>query len=424
MQSAILYGLNENASFISQQIPATCVSGNCKWADFLSLAVCSSCVDVSHAMMKGWVEDFTISSYWPNANEAAIGFNMTSYNLSNGLTIYNPEDPAQAIYAQPIFMTARSTARPSETIAFQTSSTLFLGVSILRAHYKSSTQPWSQVNVTATDCALYFCVKRFTSTMENSTLSESSVEVASARNPASFQLDAPGLKSRSKVDALFEADIWFNRTDLQIDVPLHDHTPATFAAANISQPAIDGITAYISGIFNDSSWASAFPWGPNGTQRLTGVVEGIFNTTVMSRYAPPVMQQLWESSDLDTLFGNLAASITSNMRANSDGSLKVQGQLGTLETYIEVRWLWLILPVLCICLGAVSLLLAIWHTHKSHVPLWKNSALALLFHGLDYEALRSQTSERLLSQMQKKAGDMQVTFGDELAFGMAIRKPR
>jgi hypothetical protein len=57
MQSAILYGLNENASFISQQIPVTCVSGNCKWADFLSLAVCSSCVDVSHTMVKGWVVD-------------------------------------------------------------------------------------------------------------------------------------------------------------------------------------------------------------------------------------------------------------------------------------------------------------------------------------------------------------------------------
>jgi hypothetical protein len=112
------------------------------------------------------------------------------------------------------------------------------------------------------------------------------------------------------------------------------------------------------------------------------------------------------------------------MRANSDDSLKAEGQLGTLETHIEVRWLWLILPILCICLGAVSLLLAIWHTHKSQVPLWKNSALALLFHGLDYEALHSQTSERLLSQMQKEAGDMQVTFGDELAFGVTIRKPR
>lgn len=72
----------------------------------------------------------------------------------------------------------------------------------------------------------------------------------------------------------------------------------------------------------------------------------------------------------------------------------------------------------------MSLLLVIWHTHKSQVLLWKNSALALLFHGLDYEALHSQTSEGVLSQMQKEAGDMQVTFGDELAFGMAIRKPR
>ena len=380
-------------------------------------------MDVSHTLVKGWVEDFTISSYWPGANEAAIPFNMTNYNLSNGLTIYNTEGPVQ----EPIFMAARSTAQPSETIAFQTSNTLFLGVSILHAHYESSTQSWSQVNVTATDCALCFCVKRFTSVMEHSTLSESSVEVASARNPASFQIrpsDGPGLKSQPKVDALFEADIWFNRTDLQIDVPLHDHPPAAFAAANISQPAIDGITSYISGVFNDGSWANAFHFDPNGAQRLTGVVEGIFDTTVMGRYAPPVMQKLWESSDLDTLFGNLAASITSNMRANSDDSLKAEGQLGTLETHIEVRWLWLILPILCICLGAVSLLLAIWHTHKSQMPLWKNSALALLFHGLDYEALHSQTSERLLSQMQKEAGDMQVTFGDELAFGVTIRKPR
>jgi hypothetical protein len=70
----------------------------------------------------------------------------------------------------------------------------------------------------------------------------------------------------------------------------------------------------------------------------------------------------------------------------------------------------------------VSLLLAIWHTHKSQVPLWKNSTLALLFHGLDHEALHNQTNERLLSQIQKEAKDMQVTFGDNLTFGMAIRE--
>ena len=249
--------------------------------------------------------------------------------------------------------------------------------------------------------------------MENGTLLETSKEVASERSPKSFQVNdlEPTRGSLPKGNALFESDIWWNRTDLQIEVPQHDSLPTTFDVANVSQPAIDSISAYISSIFNDSS----FP-GLN----LTGAVDGKPNSLNAFQYAPIVMQQLWEASSLDTLFAGLAESITSNIWANADGSVRQHGQLGIAETLIEVRWLWTILPILCTCFGAVSLALAMWHTHKNKMPLWKNSVLALIFHGLEYEAMRSQTNERLLSKIQKDAQNMQVIFGDELALGKAL----
>ena len=144
------------------------------------------------------------------------------------------------------------------------------------------------------------------------------------------------------------------------------------------------------------------------------MADGETNLSVAGGFDPPVMQVVWQTAILKDLFANLAMSITANMRSASDSQLMATGQLGKYETFIEVRWPWIILPCICICLGSIFLLLAIWQTHRLSVPVWKNSTLAVLTHGLDHLALKGIETQSLNSGLQHSAEEMTVTLGDEL----------
>jgi hypothetical protein len=372
-------------------------------------------MDVSDMITTERIDDMPMSDNWPGENDAAQMANLTRHFLPNGQSIDNT-DVWEAGWPGPIVLTARSTTRPSESLVFKTTSTLLQAVSVLRAHYSEPSQNWTGVPVTASECALYFCIKNFHSEIQNGTLTEKSEEIASTRNPASWQI-RQGQKSSdttlptAEEDALFEPDHWFNRTDLEILAPLQEILAQNITAANVSQPAVDSISAYVTSIFNDSTSSQYFAaFGCTGAARIAGAPEDPNGWN----FAPPVMQVLWSASSLNTTFSNLATSISANMRGGSDDQLMATGQLGAYQTFIKVRWPWVILPCVCYCLGSVFLLLSIWQTQKTGVPIWKNSALAILTHGLDYLALRSMGQETLNSRIQRSAEGMVVTLGGEL----------
>jgi hypothetical protein len=106
------------------------------------------------------------------------------------------------------------------------------------------------------------------------------------------------------------------------------------------------------------------------------------------------------------------------MRGNADGGRKENGQVLSYEIFIQVRLSWTSLPGVCVVFGAVFLWLAIWDSKKSGLPVWKTSALAILFHGLDYKALHSQTEETSYSRMQDRAKEMTVRMDDEWKSGI------
>ena len=78
---------------------------------------------------------------------------------------------------------------------------------------------------------------------------------------------------------------------------------------------------------------------------------------------------------------NLGAAMTNYIRDASNHT--VSGQLGVTETYVRVMWLWIILPGVLVVAGALFLIMVIVETKKRGVDIWKDSELALLFHGLN-----------------------------------------
>ncbi|KAI0401500.1 hypothetical protein F4802DRAFT_600974 [Xylaria palmicola] len=95
---------------------------------------------------------------------------------------------------------------------------------------------------------------------------------------------------------------------------------------------------------------------------------------------------LYSAPDLSKVFRDVATQVSNIMRVSGGqnaNTTSVKGLAFGIETYIEVRWEWILLPVVETLLAVVLLAATIVVTHRSRQPLLKSSVNALLFHGLE-----------------------------------------
>ncbi|KAL7953587.1 hypothetical protein V8C34DRAFT_320767 [Trichoderma compactum] len=89
--------------------------------------------------------------------------------------------------------------------------------------------------------------------------------------------------------------------------------------------------------------------------------------------------------DVSNIFDRVAMSLTDMIR---QGNSMQTAQRKTSQTvvFIRVRWRWLILPLAAHFLGAIALVGTIIGRSRD-VPLWKGSALAVLYHSVDQDGV-------------------------------------
>lgn len=87
---------------------------------------------------------------------------------------------------------------------------------------------------------------------------------------------------------------------------------------------------------------------------------------------------------IDLLANSLAQSMSSHIRS-SGGVVPMNGTAFTQKSYVHVRFPWIGLPATVVLLAAVFLIAAVSKSRRSGMRIWKSSALAMLFHGLDEE---------------------------------------
>jgi hypothetical protein len=113
------------------------------------------------------------------------------------------------------------------------------------------------------------------------------------------------------------------------------------------------------------------------------------------------------TSNITQAAGNIAKTITAQMRSEDLDNLDatfITGETYINRVFITVRWPWLLLPLLETIFTAGLLVAAIVVSHGR--PLWKNSLIALLIHGLEgytnYEVVvQGQESEGGLNRLAK-----------------------
>jgi hypothetical protein len=165
------------------------------------------------------------------------------------------------------------------------------------------------------------------------------------------------------------------------------------------------VQTLVSGLYRALIGTSAY--SSNGVCQVTdGSMQCFSNSNPANSYAwtstaTEVIDQ--SSNSFPHILDNVAAMGTDLFQRFS--TRNVSGSALEAQTYVEVRWFWLIYPAVLIVMGTASLLWTIHSTRTSDVVLWKESLLPLLCrYGDGQETDDADGKNNRLSQMDVIAG--------------------
>ena len=96
--------------------------------------------------------------------------------------------------------------------------------------------------------------------------------------------------------------------------------------------------------------------------------------------------------------------MTNAMRA-SGGGVPVLGTAYEMSTYVHIRWGWIALPAIVVLMTGAFLAAAMLRSRTTRTKLWKSSALAMLFHGLDVDTRKMALDSDSLREVKVRLDD-------------------
>jgi hypothetical protein len=109
-------------------------------------------------------------------------------------------------------------------------------------------------------------------------------------------------------------------------------------------------------------------------------------------------------------FPGIAASMSRYVRQSPNSTLH-EGTAWTTETYVRVRWMWLLYPIILTLFGIAFLGISMWQSGRKTRVVWKSSSLALLFQG--FTGYEQDVHGRETSDMKRAAKRMRVQLKDD-----------
>ncbi|KAJ5133316.1 hypothetical protein N7476_003455 [Penicillium atrosanguineum] len=349
---AIYSGLFQTQAPNSKDILASCPTGNCTFPKYQSLGFCSKCANVT---------DFL------HLNKTPLGTTLSTYNykLPNGLS----------------FSTA-------ESMMYMMNATYNLDLLKINAdglplilNFTAITSPGygvpPAVQISATECALYFCVSTYEARVTEGVFSENRTAVASSSNTSTSWIDATDDFVITPDTCFFNGTRYKKPYTSPQDCIYSVNWLSRLAMQNSLSPLMKGEgTLFVS---NRPSWT------PSTAQAIYGTYGNL--------------------TDISTMFESMASSLTLNARSKVC-SASVNGTTWTMQSFVQVRWKWLILPGALVVLSLVFLVVTVVHTKNQYI--WKSSPLALLFSDLSIDSSGPLKTSPTLRSMEDTSRKMEV----------------
>ncbi|UJO24659.1 uncharacterized protein CLAFUR5_13630 [Fulvia fulva] len=315
--------------------------------------------DLSKDLQRSESTGQSTSVLMDTSNSGSMFGNVVKLELLNQLSIDNYESVAPEL-----LFTSWGTGNESGTVSMSDIDTLIWSMAILRVKPKDQgeTRTWPHVDLEESECALYYCVKRYNESDMNNSLSHSWTEVTTATRSQDSYSWQPSQSSIDQYQAeLNDADIEslafddslsaVERTDLQLgDV------------FNISQAAVNGLSSFFQSTFAAKNISNV-----NNTNGF------YMRSSANTQYQPAAIQPLVLSVNLDATFTALAESMSNPIRTADDNAITDFGMMGTSVTRYRVHWPWITLPILVVLASVGQLVITI--RASGDAPLWNNSVL-------------------------------------------------
>ncbi|KYG13754.1 hypothetical protein FVEG_13999 [Fusarium verticillioides 7600] len=418
MQAAIAFGFSADAEAIQQQTPFSCQGSQCIFEDWESLSVCSMCSNITDHLETNTLSNGGLYNDLKfDQSYAQAGRNSTEYSLPNGLFLNNIDDeygPSQSM----VYMTMSGTADPDSTVAMSYIDTLIWAQTVIKVATKpnpNSHDTWPSFGVMASECALYYCVRRYGNAKYNNSqisfTSEKRKDVE--RDPESWASLASLLQASDGVSdtvlkslAYHPHDSFIRRTDLRL------RSADGMTAWNVSDTAVYGISYYMQTFFasclnRENCTQAVEDWViPNGFYLSASSSGG----RQREDYRPSTAKVLWETDDIEPIFKNVAASMSNALRRGADGEVKGKGTVLSFTTVYKVVWPWMTLHCLQEIIALFILVSTICSTHRRSniIDVWKSSELAVLSKGATISTILGglHTSQKLEEKAKKTKVDL------------------
>lgn len=399
--SGILSSSQKSTVRASFDMNPSCPTGNCIYPLFQSLAICSTCEDVSRALTKNCESDSQ-----PRRS-------YCQYSLPNGLGINKTRSDSQTGVV--------SSSGSLNPICTGTSyGYTLLNFTRIRGWYSDSWSCCSQAsistNVSATQCFLYWCVNTYESRVSNGHFSERIID-SWYSDKSDWWNDQEGYKEDPSND----------RASLIPTRLGNDSDPKKNQNFTISRYGSDIATQFLSSKLSlSNSGSRAHIW--DGT-----VYDSPFKDSIE-------LVQAIRDSETNDLFANLAKSMTRSIRSvNTSSQLELykafypwspndpskfspaHGTATYPHVYVSIRWRWIAFPVTLILLTAIFLAITMNDTMRHYTPIWKSSPLPLLFSSLDRNQAERLRKAKDLSEMERLSDEIKVELRDDSGSGTGAR---
>lgn len=350
-------------------VAADCITGNCTFPDYRTIAMCSGCTDISTQLNSTHLDDVNRSILWELPSGAYL------QDQHKGLMINMSSVSVMGKSVENIGTNYLRTAN-------QQFDTAMINADIIRLPRDN---PYNSSIAYADRCWLQPCVRTYTSSVELSKTKETLI--------SSNLITAPFLKPGT-YDIQMPYWVPWNLTLMPCLLNNTYHDLSNFLHQNESnRTPVQGLLPN-----NQTAWvpdACTFTYVHPAafieylTGFLTGYAYTASDTGPYAPLSPSYMSSLCydgrcNHTSISSWFENVAEAITVHMRQTPLGPDEpAYGQAWAMQTTIKIYWAWLILPASILVFAVLLLLLTIIDSAcKTPNQLWKESPLPLLYYGL------------------------------------------
>ncbi|KAJ6021994.1 hypothetical protein N7540_007498 [Penicillium herquei] len=363
--SAVVSGIAQTNSALEPQ----CTSGDCRFGEFVSLGICSACDDMTAQAIQ--------TCQVPTDNPYASGpFNVTplscTYSFPSGLNLSIPWDAAaqngmfdnvSAVFGMMYWHVSPQSVTWSSALGVRDPIVALLSANTTyrELYYVVANATVPPPKPALTECIIYYCEKEYS---------------------PSVNIGQDG----------YSPVISETQPLVQVNFSSAFSHPVRFGPPNGTKTMLATNVVY-----------TVDYWTYLGLRKM---LKSVFNATTSMTDQMSDLTTIIYANGLNTSVQSVASSLTNAIRTGTDSRL-IQGTAFQVETYIHVRWPWIILPLIIIL--ATLVLLAgtmLASKYQQFTVIWKGSVIPLLVSRIEKPHEADLDSPQSLDKMHRIAKRM------------------